>query len=67
MIESIVKLTSTLCVLAQLELHASIEFSGDQAVGYHHHNPRDEEEDEEQQHIPEKQAHNVIKDRKINV
>ena len=48
-------LTGGLSALAQLELNASEELSGDQAVGYNHHHSRDEEQSEQQQHIPEKQ------------
>lgn len=45
-------LTGVLGVLAQLELHASVELPGDQPIGHDHHHPRDEEQDEQQQHIP---------------
>ena len=48
-------LTSGLSALAQLKLHASVELSGDQTVGYNHHHSRDEEQSDQQQDIPEKQ------------
>lgn len=48
-------LTSGLRALAQLKLHASVELSGDQTVGYNHHHSWDEEKSKQQQHIPEKQ------------
>lgn len=47
-------LTGVLGILAQLELDASVELSGDEPIGHNHHHSRDEEQDEEQQHIPEK-------------
>lgn len=50
-------LTGVLCILAQLELDASVELSGDEPVGHDHHHSRDEEQDEEQQHIPGGKKH----------
>lgn len=54
-VEFLTGLTSGLRVLAQLKLHASVEFSWDQTIGYNHHHSRDEEENKQQKHIPEKQ------------
>lgn len=54
--ELLEELTGALGALAHLKLHASVELSGNQPVGYNHHHSRDEEQNEEQQHVPREKA-----------
>lgn len=59
------QLTGVLFVLAHLELHAPVELSGDETVGYSHHHSWDDEQDEEQDHIPEKTQQKRLNPRKV--